>query len=192
MSGSISTSSRRKCHDRAFHAFGTGYVMETRARSLLFWRNAKILLEVLTPVVLGYVLITFDEGGEYNAVFGVIAGIVGCFSLILTVLGAAFAWDAKWVSYIESKKQNYKFAGQLTELGNSTSIGPRKHEEEFRVLAAKLGVRDDIDHEFNLSQLEKNTGYRAAARHYQRECTGCRQIPVSMTLSDCSVCGRGR
>ena len=175
--------------DKAFHAFGTGYIFEHRARRLRRRLRLQSFGGIVFPLLAGGILLAFGLDHWTLPVVVSIAALAGVINLLLSAWSIVDNWAQRLTYASESAWSNYQLADRFKELASN-----RPSDEEFlrryELLSVENRAREQRDHEHDLTDREKRRGHRAALREFQRECVRCKRVPSSLTASDCPVCGR--
>jgi mobilome CxxCx(11)CxxC protein len=90
----------------------------------------------------------------------------------------------------ESASINYYISQQYKRFAETPPKTNQEFEHKIDLLDAEESSRSNIDTQHHITEKEKRFGMRAALRNFQRECSGCGQVPITMKPSNCEICGK--
>lgn len=181
---------RQKCWDEALQTFGTAYIFEDRARRLRPWLRVQNLLGIGVPALVGGILLTFGDEGWYVQVIFVVGGILLLAELVLSVVAVVMNWEERLYYALDSATANYHLSDELRKLARDPPSSPDKFRCEVEKLQAASQERQRLDYRQYVSDANKRKGMRAALREFERDCSGCGEVPSSMEPTECNVCGQ--
>ena len=177
-----------QCAIKALEAYGTGYIFEQRAAR--FRNRLRILafLGIAVPASVGFIVLSINNLSALSVVVP-IAVVLGFVELIFSIWSLAARWEDTYSYALESLASNYR----LSNTYNTLVINPPADLPTFRLRYELIEKEDEFRQEADLKQgitdEERRMGMRAALRQFQRSCAHCGKTPVSMTSTDCPVCG---
>lgn len=182
---------RRESSNEALHCFGTAHVFEVRANIL---RRRIKMLTFLGMVVPGVIGLAFTSFGA-NSWFTTALVVIGAVLLILQFIGSTWSlvqgWDANFAYALESMSANRLLSEQFNELSFDNS-NVDEANIRYQLLQRDSQARSKEDEKQGFTENEKRMGMRAGLRLLQRPCAACNQVPMSMTPTNCDVCGNFR
>ena len=180
---------RLKCWDRAFEAYGTGYIFEHRAGCLRVRLKVLAFLGIIVPASIGSIVLAFGTSPAWLPYLVGIAGALGVVQLGGSVWSLTARWEDAYTGALESLSSNHRLSNSYQRLAENPPDDVVEVRWRFGLLEKEDELLQDVDYKRGISEKEKRRGMRAALRKYQRECAGCNEIPVSMKPSKCDVCG---
>ncbi|WP_432467915.1 mobilome CxxCx(11)CxxC protein [Agarivorans sp. Z349TD_8] len=103
---------KKSIKDYEFYCFGTTRIFEKRANQLKQLRTWITFLGLVTPVIVGGIVLSFGVNEKVMPYLILVAGIVGTFQLVLSAWSIVARWDERYEYSVESLRAN-------TELYNS-------------------------------------------------------------------------
>jgi mobilome CxxCx(11)CxxC protein len=176
----------KDCWDKAIYSYGTGYIFEMRAASARSKLTILQFMGVISPLLVGSVIISFGLSFKYIGYLFTLTGTISTLQLIFSVWALVSKWDDRLAYSLESSSTKYKIANHFESLAKDNGTD---FDIEYRVLLKEDEVRGNSDYKQSISEKEKRKGMRSALRKYQRKCVACQKTPVSMKSSKCDVCG---
>lgn len=174
------------CKGKEFHAFGTARIFERRARKLKIRRTWLTFLGIVTPVIVGGVVLTFGTQEKLLPYFLTVAGLVGLVQLILSTWSIVAKWDDVYDYSIESSRHN-------TELYNKFKIlvdtNPSDIADLYKLALKEYGERESKDIAQSVTEKEKRFANRESLKYYKKPCHICENIPKTSKPSECDGCG---
>lgn len=174
----------KHCRDKAFYAFGTTKIFESRTRRLETYRNWITYLGIIVPLLVGSVVLSF--GKEWLPVVLVPAGIVGAIQLALSAWSLVAKWDDRY-SYALGAMQSQ------TQLFNKWERLAKRQPADIEQLASDLDAEDQrqerADIAQNIKDQERRYAMHATLYHFGNACQGCGVKPISMKPTKCDTCG---
>ena len=174
-----------KCWDNAIHSYGTGYIFQQRAE--LLKKKIKILtfLGIVVPLSIGSIVMSFGADLKILPICLFVSGVLGTLQLIGFAWSIVAKWDDSYSYSLEATSDNYRLSRAYKKLAESSSVDKLR----FDFLEQEDQLRMDRDYKQGVSEDEKREGMRAALRQFERKCAQCKQVPFSMSPSNCDVCG---
>ncbi|NVM64498.1 mobilome CxxCx(11)CxxC protein [Mucilaginibacter sp. SG538B] len=180
---------KRSCHEKAFHLYGTAFIYGVRAREREKYTQAITLLGVMIPVLVGAVVTSYGLDSPISSIFLKILTPIAVFQLVLSTLALVYKWDDKKSYYLESSISNRQLAEDFTHLAKFPSQEITETIHAYEIIITKAQSREDQDDRYPFTSKEFKKGMRYSLRQYQKVCSGCGIVPVSMEPSDCEICG---
>jgi mobilome CxxCx(11)CxxC protein len=176
--------------DRALYAYGTGTLFADRARKYRKGLRWLAFIGIAGPLLIGGIVLAFKANAAYLEIFLFVVGVVGIIQLLVSAWSLTSNWADNLEYSLSSSSDNLELSPLFKALGQSSSSPPADIEVQFAALKARDEARRKIDVTKNISEKEKRYAHRAGLLQFNRECSGCKQTPTSMTPSDCGICGR--
>jgi len=177
-----------KAKEYEFWSFGTTRIFEKRANSLKQRRTLITFLGLVTPVIVGGVVLSFGYDSKILPVLLAAAGIVSVFQLILSTWSIVARWDETYEYAVESLRANtelYNRFKQIKESNQSKDVLEKRFEE-----ARKLyGDREFRDLGQNITDKEKRFANHQSLLYFAQACHVCQEIPTSSKPKKCNSCG---
>lgn len=149
------------------------------------WIRFNTTLGVMVPILIGSIVLTYGTG-NLTIIAIWIAGPLGLFQVVLSVLSLTYNWEERRSSYLESTLGNRKlFEGYtlLTEK-NGDITG------EYIELLNLDSQQNNQDDKYPFDDHETRIAHRAGLRQVRLKCLECDEIPVSMESTQCNLCGK--
>jgi len=181
-----SQQTRQDCWTLAVHSYGTAYIFEQRAGALrrrLQWIN---YLGIAVPLAVGGLVGAFGASSSFVVPMQWVAGVLSVIQLLLSGWSLVAGWQASFEYSQESAGDNYRLAELLASLGRNP---PSDLSVQSEIAKAQYQARSGADTKQGISDEEKRMGLRAALRKFERACSSCGKIPVSISPTSCGVCG---
>ena len=180
---------REQCWNEALKTFGTGYLMERRAKR--FRRALRILtfLGIGVPVLIGGVVLSFGFDFPYRDFVVGTAAVVLIAQLVVSVWALVAGWEDAHAYATSSASDNYSLSSRFRDLGNNPPPSYPNFRQQFDWLQVENRHRAELDYQQGISDKEKRSGLRAGLREFRKPCVECEKIPTSMRPSACDVCG---
>ncbi|WP_082538737.1 mobilome CxxCx(11)CxxC protein [Lysobacter sp. Root494] len=180
----------KDCWDRAIFAYGTAELFALRARSYRRLLNAISGLGIAVPLLLGGAVMTYGTTTPYLTQAALVAGTIGLAQLLLSGMSVVYGWPASLEYALDSSIDNRAISERFKQLGSLANSVPADFDARYRELVATDNARRNQDGKAGVDDKELRRGHRAALRQFQKECSGCGIVPLSMQSTDCDICGR--
>lgn len=176
----------KECWGKEFHSYGTAQIFERRSKKLQRFRTLITFLGIISPVLIGGTVLAFGTNARFLPLALTFAGVVGLIQLTLSVWSLVARWDEQYEYALESIKAN-------TELYNRFRNIPRAPAADIPTLYGEAckdyEARELIDITKAISESEKRFANRKSLHYYQKKCSVCKSVPVSLKPSKCDGCG---
>jgi mobilome CxxCx(11)CxxC protein len=179
---------RKQCHEEVVHCLGTAAVFEYRANVLRRRIRFLAFVGLALPLVVGVAYVSFGETWVTKALTGV-AVLLGAIQIVLSLWSLAFRWDDDFAYFAEAHSANRRLAERLRDLARNQSLSATRFQDTFDALDSDNKHRSTLDEKYEVTDNEKRMGMRKALFLLQKECAVCKQIPTTMSASNCDVCG---
>lgn len=180
----------KDCWHRAIFAYGTAELFGLRARSYRRLLNAISALGIAVPLLLGGAVMTYGTSAPYLTEAAFAAGTIALAQLALSGLSVVYGWPAALEYALDSSIDNKAISEKFKQLGSLANSLPVDFDARYRELIAADNARRSQDGKAGVNDKELRRGHRAALRQFQKECSGCGIVPLSMQSTDCDICGR--
>lgn len=174
------------CRGKEFHAYGTTRIFERRARQLQTLRTWITFLGIVTPVIVGGIVLTFGLEAKSLPYFLTAAGLVGLVQLVLSTWAIVARWDEKYEYSIDSSRHNTELYNKFKFLADTN---PSDIEELYREASRENEAREFKDIGQNITDKEKRFANRESLKYYQKPCHICGKTPTTSKPSKCDGCG---
>jgi mobilome CxxCx(11)CxxC protein len=164
-------------------------IFEKRANKYRWFLRILSFLGILIPIFIGTIYLSFRTQQWLLDLSVIIAGILGSLQVLLSAWSLTTRWEDTYSYALESQGHNYRLSASFEYLGKYSVLRPSELRKEFDLLQAENRQRTEQDNKQGLTDQEKRMGMRAALRKFQRSCAGCKEVPLSMKPSKCTVCG---
>jgi len=182
---------RSECWDLALYAFGTSYIFSERALKLKKNIGCINYFGIVVPLTIGGVAIGYGVNSKLLVILIPIAAFLSVIQLIVFTWAIIKKWDEELSYSYESATANKLLADEfecLAKYDHNTEES-LSFFSKYQFLKAKNQSREEQDSKHSIIGHELRKGMRYALRNYKRECTGCKNIPISMKSTNCDVCG---
>ncbi|MEZ9491889.1 mobilome CxxCx(11)CxxC protein [Vibrio splendidus] len=179
---------KEKAKDYEFWCFGTTRVFEARASSLKRSRTLITFLGLVTPVVVGGVVLSFGYDSKALPAMLVIAGLVGICQLVLSTWSIVARWDEVYEYAVESLRDNTELYNKFKQIKES-NLSSERLNDDFQSLRIQYENREFRDLGQAISDKEKRFANHQALLYFSQECHVCKKIPTSNKPTKCNSCG---
>jgi mobilome CxxCx(11)CxxC protein len=180
------------CWDRGLNAFATGAIFLRRSRNYRKLLQLLGFVGMIVPLLVGGFVMAFGTSPTYLPRLLLIAGALGLIQLGFSGLSIAYAWADRLEYSLASAADNLDLSVLYRELGNTASNPPVDLDVRYSGLKGRDTARRQADSTKDVTPMELRYGHRAGLRQFQRACASCKVVPVSMTPTNCEVCGKFR
>lgn len=180
---------RNTCMDMSIQCFGYHYIFDKRA--IRFGKYVRILqiVGIVIPAVLATSLVNFRNVSWLSPFLDVLLAIVSIGGFGLSIIALISGWDNK-LSYSHEASHSYNYLhDHFLRLSKFPPSTLPLLNEQYLVLNTEYRTRTQQDSKYEVSDKERRMGMRAALREYQKKCVSCKEIPESMTATNCHICG---
>jgi mobilome CxxCx(11)CxxC protein len=133
--------------------------------------------------------VAFGAKSSLTELLLALASILGLVQLVGSIWSLTYRWDDDFAYAMESMSANRSFYEKFKSLADDLPSSPEEANYRFELLQAESNARSDADVKQHATEDEKRFGLRAALRLLSSACTQCKQVPTSLSPSDCPVCG---
>ncbi|MPY26710.1 mobilome CxxCx(11)CxxC protein [Shewanella sp. YLB-07] len=179
---------KEKANNYEFWAFGTTRIFEKRANSLKLRRTLITFFGLVTPVIVGAIVLSFGYNSKILPVLLTTAGITGVFQLALSTWSIVARWDETYEYAVESLRSNTELYNQFKKIKESNQ--PIEvleiHFEETRKLYEDREFRDLGQ---NITDKEKRFANHQTLLYFGQICHACQKVPSSYKPTKCNSCG---
>lgn len=180
---------RQACWDHALLCFGTAYIFERRANDLRGRVRLLTFLGIVVPVSVGSVVASFGTNTPVLPFVLVTAGVLSLLQLIGSVWSLAAKWNDALAYTMKSNSTNKSLSLRYRDLAENPPLDDTAFSHQFQLLQTEYRRQSEDDENQGVTEKEKRRGMRAGLREFQRKCSACHKVPVSMKPTDCDVCG---
>jgi mobilome CxxCx(11)CxxC protein len=178
-----------ECWDNAVHSFGYGHIFNKRAQRLSRWTNSLTVFGILGPATIGATALGYGIDDEILKQSMKIAIPVGIFQFIISVIAIVYKWSDE-LSYSFEASQSYgSLSYRFKKLGKFPPANYDELNKAFEPIESESAYRNQQNSTHNIREWELRRGMKYALREFQRECVGCKKTPISMSSTECPVCG---
>lgn len=174
------------CRGKEFHAYGTTRIFEKRARQLKTLRTWITFLGIVTPVIVGGIVLTFGLEAKSLPYFLTAAGLVGLVQLVLSTWAIVARWDEQYEYSIDSSRHNTELYNKFKLLADTN---PPEIEEWYKEALRENEAREFKDIGQSITDKEKRFANRESLKYYQKPCHICGKVPKTSKPSECDGCG---
>jgi mobilome CxxCx(11)CxxC protein len=178
-----------ECWDNALHSLGTAYIYEQRSKDYKKKISRLKISSLIIPCFVGLVALGYGFNSNFLLYAIYIAIPLSIIQLLISVPANINNWDGELSYSYESNTDNSILSNNFDTLASRPPLDNNDFHHRIEVLKAKLASRETQDIKHPISEDEKRMGMRYALRYFQRECVGCKTVPVSMESTKCDVCG---
>lgn len=185
----ISDEKRRSCADASLLCHGTAYIFEKRAKKIRKQIYTLSFLGIAGPASVGAIVGTFKLSTHNVEYVLLVAGVIAIIQLLFSIWSLVSKWNDNFSYYLESKAANYRLSKRYDDLCKTTAIAEHDFDVQFGELEKEAELRATLDNQHDIEDKEKRMGMRYGLRQYQRQCSGCGEVPKSMKATNCEICG---
>jgi mobilome CxxCx(11)CxxC protein len=179
-----------KSNDNSFHSFGKAYLFEKRARHYERLISLLTVLGIIVPVSIGATVLGYGINNDFLKIIITFAIPVSIFQLLISIISVVYKWSDELSYANESAQEHYFLSDRFKKLSEFPADSFIENDHQFEIINTRLKSRIEQDSKHNIKDWELRMGMKYALREYQKECTGCNIIPISMEYTDCPVCGK--
>lgn len=174
------------CRDKEFYAYGTTRIFERRASKLQRLRTWITFLGIVTPLIVGTIVLAFGVDGKFLPYLLGVAGLVGVVQIVLSTWSLVSRWDEQYGYSIESARDNTSLYNEFKKMAEHP---PKDLDERFSKAVEQYEAREFRDIAQNISDKEKRYAARESFKYYQEPCPVCNNVPRTSKPSKCDGCG---
>lgn len=180
---------RTECWNKSFHALGTSYVFELKSKFYKKWIRIITILGLVVPLLLGGTAAAYGASSEILSIAIAITAPFSILQIILSGISLASKWDDQLAYALESQSENRVISDEYEDLAKYPPADLNEHIRKFDVIKAKDDARIKQDEKVSFSDKENRKGMRYALWIRKKQCASCNKVPLSMTPTDCEICG---
>jgi mobilome CxxCx(11)CxxC protein len=177
---------KKTCLDKAFAAYGTTKIFESRAQKLSRGRTLITYLGIVVPLVVGATAMAFGVDSPWFPVLVALAAALGIAQIVTSVWAIVARWDERCIHALESVRANTKLFNLWSRLELS---GSSQLEKEIADALKIDQEQEDKDLAHGITEQEKRYAMHEALFYFRKPCVACRRIPTSKEPLDCDMCG---
>jgi mobilome CxxCx(11)CxxC protein len=175
-----------ECREKEFHAFGTSKIFEKRAKSYRSYINLLTFFGIVTPLLVGAVVLSFGSSWGYLPYVLGLATIIGLAQLVISVWSITANWSGKLEVASNAVQGNVRLYNEWKALADHPD---EKLEDRVRELRRLNQEQEVSDLRQDISEREKRFAMHESLFYYKKACQNCGQIPKSKDASKCDMCG---
>ena len=179
---------RTDCWNKALDSLGYSYVYSKKIEKLNVWLRWTKVLVILIPVLLGGLVSAYYATNPEILKWALaITSPLALGQLVLSAYLSVIGADEKVNEYSTKAAEYSLLNSEFEQLANYPIAEDKEYESKFNILLERERGTSKGNHK--VSDKERRMGMRYGLRNYRRDCAGCGKTPVSMTPTDCDVCG---
>lgn len=176
-----------ECWNRALDAFGYAYIYKRRISKIEPWQRWSKIVGILAPVSVGGIYAAYSTDVKLLAETLSVAAFVGLAQLIISTYLTIAGSDEKLNSYATLCTEYTILNSEFELLARFPYDNACEYQRKYEVA---LERERSLNRNDDLSDKELRRAMRAGLRNYRRACAGCGDVPVSMSSTNCDVCGK--
>lgn len=180
---------RQECWNKSFHALGTSYVFQLKAKSYKTWIRIITILGIVVPLLLGATAAAYGQNSNILGIAITVAAPITIFQIALSGISLVAKWDDQLAYSLESQTENRIISEEYENLAKYPPTATGELERMFSIIKTKDEARIRQDEKITFSAKENRKGMRYALWIRKKECATCKAIPSSMTPTKCDTCG---
>lgn len=181
---------RQTAWDNSLHTFGKGFIFDKRAQKYAAYVNLLKVFGIITPVAVGATAMGYGFDSNILKYVITIAIPLSIIQLLFSVFAIVFKWDQELAYSFEASQDYNNLSNSFKKLANIPQDNIENLEKSIDLLEERYLARSQQDAKHSVKEWELRKGMRFSLREFQRECVGCKTIPLSMKSTDCDVCGK--
>ncbi|WP_316827833.1 mobilome CxxCx(11)CxxC protein [Pedobacter miscanthi] len=181
---------RKESHSLTLHTYATHYLYSCRQSTIEKWLRMITLLGFMIPVLIGGIVSSYGLDSILSKWSLIALTPLAIFQLALSAISLVYRWEDRVSYYLESSISNRNLSQEFDKLGKYPNEDVKITEHQYELLIERNNNREEQDDKYPFTDKEMRRGMRYALRRFQRGCSGCQQIPISMKPTDCGVCGQ--
>lgn len=181
---------RKEAWNKALHAYGTYKIYSDKAE----WNKKKLsfltFLGIVVPLVVGAVAMGYGSksGSLEKAIY--LLTPLAIVQLVMSSLALVYRWDDNKSYYLESLTSNRELSHEFEKLAKFPPENAAQMQYAYDSLCSRESFRNAQDDKYPFTKKEDRKGMRYGLIQFQRTCAGCGKMPVSMTSTECDICGK--
>ena len=179
----------QQCWDLALYAYGTATAFQKRSQKYKKQLRWLSFAGIVFPLIIGSLVLGFGTNLKHLHLYIAVGVLAGVAQLVVSAWSYVSGWADELDYSAESAADNFALSAKFRDLGTQAQNPPADIEVRFAEIKALDNARRLSDSKRGLTFKELRYAHRAGLRQFNRECTGCGKVPVSMEPTDCQVCG---
>lgn len=181
---------RVECWNNSLTLFGMAYIFDKRAHRHSIFSSGVKIFGIIVPVVVGATAIGYGFDSKLLKMIITVAIPLSIIQLIFSVLAVIFKWEEELAYDYEASQDMASLSSDFKALANLPPEEFDQLKQKSELLKASSDAREQQNTKHNIKEWELRMGMRYALREFQRQCAGCKKVPLSMESTDCDVCGK--
>lgn len=175
--------------NNSIQAFGKSYIFIKRAQFYCNWNRFLTIMGIVVPLTIGATASGYGFDSEILKNTIAISIPLSIIQLIISAFALVNNWNDNLSYSLEAVNDYNSLSDGFKKLGKNPPENYNEFLKAFEILETKMTSRSENDAKYNIKERELRKGMRYALREFQRKCVGCDKIPISITSTDCEVCG---
>ncbi|WP_215232092.1 mobilome CxxCx(11)CxxC protein [Dyadobacter linearis] len=175
------------CWNRALDCFAYNYIYAGKLNKISPWLQWSKVLGIIVPVLIGAILTTYANDSKIIDLTIAITSPFAIAQLVVSTYITVSGLEEKAALFSSQTIQFSLLNSEFQSLGLTPLPSIDIYQARYEVL--KERERSLSVHHHQVSEEELRKGMRSGLRNYQRECAGCKTVPLSMISTNCPVCG---
>lgn len=176
--------------NNSIQAFGKSYIFSKRAQFYSNWNRFLAILGIVVPLTIGATASGYGLDSEILKQTVAISIPLSIIQLIISAFALVNNWNDNLSYSLEAVNDYNSLSDNFKKLGRKPPNNYEDFSRTYEVLETKLNSRTENDAKYSLKERELRKGMRYALREFQRKCLGCEKTPLSISSTDCDVCGK--
>ncbi|RLJ33809.1 mobilome CxxCx(11)CxxC protein [Chryseobacterium sp. 7] len=176
--------------DNSIQTFGKSYIFSKRAQFYSNWNRFLAILGIVVPLTIGATASGYGFNSEILKNTIAISIPLSIIQLIISAFALVNNWNDNLSYSLEAVNDYNSLSDNFKKLGKNPPNSFEEFSRTFEILETKMSSRADNDAKYSLKERELRKGMRYALREFQRQCVGCNKVPLSISSTDCEVCGK--
>lgn len=176
--------------NNSIQAFGKSYIFSKRAQFYSNWNRFLAILGIVVPLTIGATASGYGFNSEILKNTIAISIPLSILQLIISAFALVNNWNDNLSYSLEAVNDYNSLSDNFKKLGKNPPTNFQEFSRTFEILETKLNSRTDNDSKYSIKERELRKGMRYALREFQKKCVGCNEVPLSISSSDCEVCGK--
>lgn len=170
-------------------SLGTKHIFDRRIRKYGRYIALLTVLGLITPLLLGGLVLGFDLEPTTIKVIQIAAGILSLGQVAISAWAIVYKWSDNLAYSQEASHAHYLLHTEYNKILQSHSATESELQRRLDLAEKERVSRDQQDLKIPPSETDIRRGYRYALYMCKYPCEICNQIPKSMIPSNCETCG---